>query len=449
MLFLLLAPMLNGKARMSKTIQSRLTRLLLLMMVSSVAGSVPPAHALDPIATLSPSDVPSGYWNEFGSSVAMSGDYVAVGARRDPWNSGLASGAVYVFRRIGPRWIEQAKLTPSDPVWEGQLGWSVAMDGDVIVAGAPTWEFNFCDIRRAGAVYVYRRDDQGTPDDLDDDTWAEEAKLNAPDPQHNIGLGIDVSISGDVIVAGADCGQGVEVFRWNGGSWVHEASLTRPDGGFGTSVDIDADRIVVGAHYNPVGPGSAYLFAHEGGDWREQARLTPTDHNTRDGFGFDVSISASRALCGAPRIERTYVFQSIAETWVEQGFFFLPESDLGVGRFGTTVEIADDTVLIDGEGDPAAFLFEWTDKGWQDVYKLAQPIENPALPLALGGDHAAVGQFLYAVKNQHSLLDYAELQNCFEDRTEHPEICDDYDRDLDGVVDLIDFGEFMATFTGP
>ena len=128
------------------------------------------ALGLDPITTLNPRDVPPGWGNSFGWSVAIGGNYIVVGARHDPWYNGDATGAAYVFRRQGPRWLQEAKLTPSDPTWEGQLGYSVAIDGDVIVAGAPSWSFDACDARRPGAAYVFRRSDQRTPEDPSDDT---------------------------------------------------------------------------------------------------------------------------------------------------------------------------------------------------------------------------------------------------------------------------------------
>lgn len=65
-------------------------------------------------------------------------------------------------------------------------------------------------------MYVLRRDDGGTPDDPTDDTWAKEAKLTADNPVIAERFGMSVAVSGDVIVAGNQCGGTAEVFRWNG-----------------------------------------------------------------------------------------------------------------------------------------------------------------------------------------------------------------------------------------
>src|SRR6185503_20505978 len=70
----------------------------------------------------------------FGSSVALSGDRIVVGA---PVWEGPLTGRAYVFRRVAPdSWVEEAMLSP----WHGEdgpFGASVAIDGDVIAVGAP------------------------------------------------------------------------------------------------------------------------------------------------------------------------------------------------------------------------------------------------------------------------------------------------------------------------
>lgn len=89
-----------------------------LLIIAAVLGGTPEQDALPtlaPVATLAPNDVPPGAaGNAFGRSVAVQGNYIAVGAPGDPWYNSLVSGAVYVFRRQGNRWIELDKLTVPD-----------------------------------------------------------------------------------------------------------------------------------------------------------------------------------------------------------------------------------------------------------------------------------------------------------------------------------------------
>src|SRR5439155_302110 len=123
-----------------------------------------------------------------GTSVAISGDTIVAGTYQD---AGF-QGAAYVFVKPSSGWAnatETAKLTASDGDRFQGLGYSVAVSGDTVVAGAPY--FN------QGAVYVFEKPSTG---------WAsgtETAKLTASDGTAYTGLGYSVAVSGDTVAAGA------------------------------------------------------------------------------------------------------------------------------------------------------------------------------------------------------------------------------------------------------
>jgi hypothetical protein len=76
--------------------------------------------------------------DKFGNAVALSGDTVVVGAAWDD-AGGSDSGSIYVFLRAANSWTQQAKLaiyTHSDTPAGDRLGYSVALSGDTVVAGA-------------------------------------------------------------------------------------------------------------------------------------------------------------------------------------------------------------------------------------------------------------------------------------------------------------------------
>lgn len=100
-------------------------------------------------AKLTASDAAAGDW--FGISVAVSGDTVVVGAPFDDGDHDR-TGSVYVFLRSGTLWSQQAKLTSSDPEDSADLGISVSVSGDTVVAGA---RFDFSGANRTGSVHVY------------------------------------------------------------------------------------------------------------------------------------------------------------------------------------------------------------------------------------------------------------------------------------------------------
>jgi hypothetical protein len=90
-------------------------------------------------ATLSPSDPSSAIG--FGSSVAIDGNTIVIGANEANEGSNVSQGAVYVFVEPPGGWVdmtETAKLTASDGVAYQQLGHSVGVSGNTVVAGTYT-----------------------------------------------------------------------------------------------------------------------------------------------------------------------------------------------------------------------------------------------------------------------------------------------------------------------
>ena len=91
--------------------------------------------------------------DDYGWSVSISGDYAIVGAYMDD-DSGSASGSAYIYKRSGTTWSEQAKLTASDGAVDDNFGWSVAISGDYAVVGAYKNSDNGA---LSGSAYVYMR----------------------------------------------------------------------------------------------------------------------------------------------------------------------------------------------------------------------------------------------------------------------------------------------------
>ena len=96
--------------------------------------------------------------DSFGLSVSIDGDYAVVGAYDADAGNVYESGAAYIFRRDGAGWVEQAKITASDAKEGDEFGVSVAIDGDYVVVGDDN--ANSDNLRDSGAVYIFKR--QGT-----------------------------------------------------------------------------------------------------------------------------------------------------------------------------------------------------------------------------------------------------------------------------------------------
>lgn len=243
----------------------------------------------------------------FGTSVSVSGDSVVVGAYSDDNDGGSNAGSAYVFTRSGSSWSQQEKLTASEGAADDWFGWSVSVSGDTAVVGARS---DSDAGSSSGGAYVFTRIGS---------IWSQQAKLSAADPASGDQFGYSVSVSGDTAVIGAnlddDFGNGsgsAYVFTRDGSKWPQQAKLNASDGAagdqFGCSVSVYGDKVVVGAFMDDnVGggddSGSSYVFTRSGSTWLQQTKLTPSDASKFDRFGFSVSIWGDTVVVGAYREE--------------------------------------------------------------------------------------------------------------------------------------------------
>lgn len=77
--------------------------------------------------------------DQFGTNVTISGDLIVVGAHGDDDN-GSSAGAAYAHRWDDGAWMEEAKLVARTGMTNDTFGSSVALEGDVIAVGAWDWD---------------------------------------------------------------------------------------------------------------------------------------------------------------------------------------------------------------------------------------------------------------------------------------------------------------------
>ncbi len=241
----------------------------------------------------------------FGSSLALSGDRVLIGA---PGSS--PSGAAYFFRYDGTSWVEEAKVnTPTVSVL-AQFGFSVALDGDHAFVAAP-FDDNCggaINITRCGSAYFFSFDGSQPPGQQ----WVEEQKINASDFAELAGFGFSVALSSERALFGAPGFSAAYYFGFDGSQplgqqWVEEQKVIPSDGGvgaeFGWSVALEGERALIGAtgaENSTSGEGAAYVFALDAGTglWSEEQRLIAGD-GLDSSVGYSVALSGERALVGA------------------------------------------------------------------------------------------------------------------------------------------------------
>ena len=262
----------------------------------------------------------------FGISVGLTGGRAIVGARDQGDTPTDRKGAAYIFeRQEDGSWPQVAKLSRANDDTGGQIGNSVAIDGDIALVGNNIDPLAFTS---AGSVYVYERSSDGR--------WQPSAKLRADDISGYFGF--DLAISGETALIGAprdnegDYGTGAAYVFVKDPTlgWIQQEKLraSNPTEGaeFGEAVALDGNYAVVGsADASSVARmrGAAYVFHREPGSsfWSERSILTPPSDEATQFYGFDVAISNGHLAVSAPNL-------STIEIPAAQLYFYRPERAL-------------------------------------------------------------------------------------------------------------------------
>jgi hypothetical protein len=286
----------------------------------------------------------------FGLSVALDGPVVAVGAIGAGHSGALNAGAVYVFRHNGNQWLEEAKLTASDAAGLNGLGRGLALQGDVLLAGAfGTNDANPNDFYcQSGAVYLFRR--EGTQ-------WVERQKLTASDAACKNNFGTSIDLDGSRALIGAHRKDNyigaAYVWSFNGTSFQETHKLVAPGFGganpnFGGTVALDGDLAVIGAfgwdaQYE--GAGSAFLFRFNGTDWIPSGRLGSRKNREHDQMGFAVAAGGGSVVVSANEQDQTAA--------IDAGVVYLDEvPELSLSASPTETVVGGDVALTTCGGVP-------------------------------------------------------------------------------------------------
>lgn len=352
--------------------------------------------------------------NNFGKSVAISGDTAIVGAVFDDDN-GFDSGAAYVFHWDGTNWVEQAKLTASDGATVDNFGWSVAISDDTVVVGAPYDDDNGND---CGSAYVFV---------WNGSSWAEQDKLTASDGATLDNFGKSVAISSDTVIVGTpyDDDYGTDsgaayVFNRQGDTWSEQAKLTAGAAGdnFGNAVAISGNTVIAGAIYddaNGTDSGSAYVFIYHGTSWLQSDKLKASAAADLDNFGHSIAIDGNTIVVGAIYDDDdngydcgvAYVFVpevggGIGSTNWKQQAKLLADDGYSEDLFGCSVSISDKTIIVGAYGDDdngldsgSAYVFGWDGTNWGQQTKLTASdgaaVDNFGWSVSISNDTAIIG----------------------------------------------------------
>ncbi len=319
----------------------------------------------------------------FGYSVAIDGDYIAIGAYQEDHDaSGLNtmnnSGSVYLFHNIAGTWSQTQKIVASDRAMDDFFGVSVSLSGNYLIIGANQEDENAAGgatLSNSGSAYIFLNTAG---------TWAQTQKIVATDRGAADFFGGSVGISGNYAIIGAyaedenaaggatlaEAGSAY-IFLNTAGTWAQVYKIVASDRAttdyFGYSVAISGNFAIVGAYQedeNATGgatmanAGSAYTFVNNAGVWSQAQKIVNSDRLAGDQFGYTVSISGDYAIVGATLEDEdaagantissagsAYILKNTAGTWAQHQK--IVAGDRGsTDSFGSSVCISGNTVFV-------------------------------------------------------------------------------------------------------
>jgi hypothetical protein len=377
-------------------------------------------------AKLVPNEIVVG--DNFGISMAISGDTIVVGTPNQSNDVDDDVGAVYSYQVLN---MSKIKHLASNAQTRDFFGRSVAIDGNTVVVGA-TGSRN-AEGESSGAVYMFAHN--GT------EGWHEEYRF-APqeyestaiiesgatiyDIEADNNFGKSVAFSINRVVVGSPSNEynaendtientgAVYVFQRGDIGWQPEETLLRPSDPkvgdkFGTSVAIheNTNTIVVGApgdNEKGENSGAVYVFVHDGVEWQKPTKITADEGMAGDRFGSAVAISGNTLVIGAPENDEKdnnagaiYVFTYDGTNWQKEKK--LTAADIQADdKFGYAVGISSNTVVIGtrpvGDHIGAAYVFIRNSTEWVEQDKLeSESIDKIAFgySVAINGDTIIVG----------------------------------------------------------
>jgi len=257
--------------------------------------------------------------DQFGSSVAISGNYAIVAA---PWESGTSnattrSGAAYMFElNESGNWTEKKILRASNIATDDRFAQSVAISGNYAIVGAWLEDGSSNQSDSCGAAYIFERNDSGN--------WDEKTILRASNLGAGDNFGRYVAISGNYAIVGAHLEDGTSISSTTdscGAAYIFERNITTgvwtetkllrasnlaANDQFGRSVAISGNYAIVGAvgedgsSNNIQDCGAAYIFERDGyGNWSEKTIIRASNLGANDNFGESVAIDGLNVIVGA------------------------------------------------------------------------------------------------------------------------------------------------------
>lgn len=343
------------------------------------------------------------------------GEFMSYDGTRIAANGGTSE--IVIFALTGNGWIEEDVINIGEERFN-----DISISGDILAVGAPIND----DLgENAGVVLIYTRDGAGQ--------WSESIRLNSGTQATNQRFGNQVSLDGtNLAVSGIG---NLWAMEFGGGTWS-AASLVgseATDIRFAEALEISGNRIVVGADRatsngslgEVTNSGFAYVYVNNGGTWSLEQTLQASNAEEDDFFGTAVDIDGDRIIVGAEledsnatgvggdgsnngsgRSGAAYIFERNTSSGLWEEKAYLKGSATGANDgIGSAVAIDGDVAVLGAEGEDsnatevngnatnnngsgsgAAWVYERVEGAWQigDYLKAPNAENNDSFGIQVG-----------------------------------------------------------------
>jgi len=316
--------------------------------------------------------------DNFGTAVAFDGGVLAVGVPNHDYNvneSGELSnaGAVFIYVKTGDVWTEVQKIVPETRQENAQFGYSVAVSGDYILVGAP-YEDKVGAMEDVGAVYLFKKYATNRWGQIKKFNYSNTPYLAADER-----FGNSIAMTNDYVAIGSfsdvnnsgtdpkEAAGAVYIYQNFSDHWNSTNKILSPNRSvgdlFGSSVALSGSRLLIGSPQERTDEngvngvnftGAAYVYRNNGpGAWIMTKKLVGTERVEFRKFGSNVDIENNQLAVSEKGAVTIYKTESL-DNW-EQVQKLKPET--ANSYFGKSVSISDNFVVV---GEAHYYEFEGT-----------------------------------------------------------------------------------------
>ena len=314
---------------------------------------------------------PSGH---FGDSIATSDEWAAIGAPNSINECNPdAQGSVRMLRTDGLSWSTEEFLRPPPGSQGGSFGFAVAIDNSTLAVSMPGYTLPGSSLPN-GAVLLYEQSGN---------RWTHIQTVIGPTP--DTGFGESVSLDGDQLIIGApDAPSGGHAYYYRrnmSGSWdsLSNLSLTNASTGaeFARSVSLNGDHLLVGAPQDGSGMGSVHLFIRQGDQWILSHNISIPNLMPGSQAGAVVAQDDSHLFVGIPGNATVPGRVAVLSTLAAPGTLPMtisPPTSTGIG-FGGSISVHDSLLTIgyDHESADECHVYSFNGTSYQLIQSIASP----------------------------------------------------------------------------